>query len=168
MRKMQGAFCQYVFHTFWFGGKIFDYSSSCQVNCCVPAIPAEGAACHLDVGTEAEGNDRYFKSHITSFNLAQVFSSYLQAVLWPPWHYSGFTPVFSRQELTCFTILLFSTKKSEKAWRVDSQIGPWHSLGIPVMGEVWLCLSQKEVLVIWPLYPPSGFRMYSPGFPVQL
>lgn len=36
------------------------------------------------------------------------------------WHCSGFIPVFSRPELTCFTIFLLSTTRSEKAVKVDS------------------------------------------------
>lgn len=147
MRKMQGAICQCVFNTFWFGGKIFYYSSSCQANCCVPAVPMEGAACHLGVGTEAEGNYSFFKSHITSFKIAQVFSGYLQAVLWPWWHYSGFTPVSVDKSSHASLFCCSQPKGLERHWGWTPRLLQ-HSLCIPVVGEAWSplshCLGKKS------------------------
>lgn len=66
---------------------------------------------------------RAFFNHISPVLIQPRFSAVIYRLVYDLlWHCFGFTPGFSRQELTCFTIFLFSTTRSEKALKVDSQI----------------------------------------------
>lgn len=117
--------------------------------------PCGGTACHLDMGTEAEKNDSFSFNHISPVLIQPNFQWLFTGCFMTLWHYSGFTPAFSRQGLTCFTVCCPQPKGLKRHWRWAPKLLQC-SLRVPVMGKVWSplphWLGKKSWLFVYSIY----------------